>query len=255
MDRRTYISIAGTTGLTSVAGCAGTLEPRPVFEAETTPTAPANEDIPLSDEEAEAVGERTQPGVVKILDASGRGVGGTGWFLDETTVVTNAHIVLRGSSFQVETFAGDTYETTQLGAVESMQPDVAALTIDPPEADSATTLATGDSSALERGDPLIQVGHPGSVGWWAISLGAYLSQHEAHPWFLSTTPTLRGNSGSPVFTSDGAVVGLTSGETWAADAMTDYRDVENTVFRRYPSNTRTTHVPIETVQTTISEWR
>ena len=167
----------------------------------------------------------------------------------------NAHIVLRGYSFQVETFAGDTYEATQLGAVESMQPDVAALTINPPEAGSATTLATGDSSTLERGDPLIQVGHPGSVGWWAISLGAYLSQHDAHSWFLSTTPTLRGNSGSPVVTSDGAVVGLTSGETWAADAMTDYRDVENTVFRRYPSNTRTTHVPIETVETTISNWR
>lgn len=132
----------------------------------------------------------------------------TGWFHEDGHIITNAHNV--DASFDDSTgfmYDGRNFEFEVLGYDEDRSPDVAVLGTE----FEAPGLSIGDSTTLSKGDPLVMVGHPGGFGNWVISLGRYdhRSQYvDSVDALNSTVPILSGNSGSPMLTLDGEVVGL-----------------------------------------------
>jgi S1-C subfamily serine protease len=202
-------------------------------------------------EDARAVGTRVQESVVDLSFGGGKS-GGTGWVVDEGYVVTNAHIARQSETFQVESFAGETGTAERVGYYESMSPDVALLETD---LTGIPSLPTGDSSAVERGDPLVIVGHPQGVGKWVISLGSFLRYEESIDWLLTDAPTNNGNSGSPLVTLDGEVVGCVSGGTTVGERPEPVIRSER-VFEAFPdSETAVTANSVETVEESVAEWR
>ena len=177
--------------------------------------------------------------------------GGTGWVLDgdEGYVVTNAHVAQIGDSFEVETFAGETGQAETVDYESDLDPDVGLLRTG---LDGLASLPTGSSDDLSSGDPVLTVGHPSQTGKWIISAGRYDQHLERIDWLLSTVPTSQGNSGGPLVTDDGDVVGVVSGTT-SPDESPHTRSDE--VFTRLPQVGKTTAAPIETVLDLVEGWR
>jgi S1-C subfamily serine protease len=182
---------------------------------------------------AVAVGERVAESVVKLPEVVPNDGpfftpgGATGWFRRPGEVVTNAHVADR----LPETFTGTLRDGTEIEletvAVSegpySEPMDLALLRTDY----EGTPLSAGDAEALGTGQPLVIVGHPIHFGDWVVSLGRHLysgqeladagvSGTEAderglpspHPsGFTAVVPAQGGNSGSPVVTLAGEVVG------------------------------------------------
>lgn len=213
-------------------------------------------------ERAEAIGRAARPATVYLEFEFGHA---TGWFLDERHVVTNAHNVLDGhgvSSPTVWTVDGDSYGAEVVDAVATLNPDVALLRTD--RAGSAS-LEPGDSTALEAGDRLVQVGHPGGTGNWIVSLGEFL---ESERWvdaefgtgrdLTTTVPGRTGVSGSPILDFDGEVVGLTHSGTDAYERPGGERPIPSPEFvydRMIGPRSRANHVPVETVLEAVDAWR
>lgn len=199
---------------------------------------------------AREVGLAARESVVRVSNTVDRGRG-TGWVLDDGYVVTNAHIAAGGIEHEVRTFDGETVPATRVGYTRDLDPDVALL--EAPALDVAP-LPTGTSSELEQGDPLVQVGHPAQVGAWILALGRFVDRLPAFDWLLSDIPTDRGNSGSPLVTLAGDVVGMTSGST-RTDDRRDYTRSER-VFTEYPEQEElATANPVETVRDAAAGWR
>lgn len=209
-------------------------------------------------ERAKQVGMEIRRAVVVVgsgAQAPGRRTQGTGWLYDDGVVVTNSHVVGQIDSLTVETFGGETRDASLLGRVEDMRPDVAALGIGDIPADP---LPRGSRDDVGDDQPLVQVGHPGMVGRWAIGLGRFHTYDERFDWLLTTVPSAQGNSGSPLITLDGRVVGLTSGSRSKPGygPANDYRGDDPPVFAdRYPDTDFSTHVPVETVEEQVAGWR
>lgn len=174
--------------------------------------------------DAEAVGRDAREAVVVVDVGDGAG---TGWFVDDRHVITNAHNV-------VNEFTGDVRDDLTLWFLDGassdasvvdyepdIDPDIAILRSDDPA--PATLDLAADPAA--DGDVLVQVGHPGGVGNWVISVGVvaeadyYIGEGRK---MLSDVPGAAGVSGSPVLTLDGRVVGMTS----AGEPTTDHEPGE-----------------------------
>lgn len=125
--------------------------------------------------------------------------------------VTNAHNVVRSDEFTVWTVGGDRYDARLVDFVESRRPDLALLRVAGLDLDP---LAAGSPNALERGQPLVQVGHPALMGNWVITVGPFEERTSFGSGGLRTrVPGMQGNSGSPLVTLDGDLVGVTYGAT------------------------------------------
>jgi S1-C subfamily serine protease len=198
---------------------------------------------------ASEVGTSVRESVVKLT--TGRS-GGTGWLVGDGEIVTNSHVADAAPTLSVETFDGRTGSAQRVGYHEELIPDVALLETDL----SGPALPLGSDDDLERGDPLVTVGHPASVGDWIISLGRFLTVREPVNWVLSTVPTDHGNSGGPLLTLDGSVVGVVSGSTRppAADRVDFSRN--ETAFTELPEKPeQTTAVTLDALEASLSEWR
>lgn len=161
---------------------------------------------------AEQVAQTVMDSVL-FLD-TGRGTG-TAWFIEPGHVITNSHNV--ADSQTGEAYDGDltgylpdgtSISLTLEAHVPSMRPDLAYLTTDYTEV-AGLDLAT--SSTLQLGEPLVMVGHPGGVGEWVVSMGLLVERHGGHDGIYelrTTVPGRQGNSGSPVLTLDGDVIGI-----------------------------------------------
>ncbi|SER49917.1 S1 family peptidase [Natrinema salaciae] len=257
MNRRNYLTLITSAGVTSIAGCTAEQPPEPSSDDPAPPDIsdsadgnPEDYDANIDDETVLELGLQTQKAVVDIT--YGRG-GGTGWLIDDTTIVTNSHVIQAAEDhdINIELYSGETITGTIRGYVDDMIPDIGALAVDLPDAADYNTLTPGDATTLKPEDPLIQVGHPSGIGRWAISVGVLHAKH-GRDTLLSTVPSLSGNSGSPIVNTDGNVVGLTSGGTRVRDPI-DYRDTDE-IFRDYPTVQWTTHNPIGTVTDHLDNW-
>ena len=204
---------------------------------------------------AEEVGLATREGVVYLQLRSARGFYvGTGWVLDGDHVVTNAHVVERGSDITCYTLGGDQLSVERVGASEN--PDVALLRAD---GELPAALPTGSAADVERGQPLVQVGHPGSVGNWVVSLGRFSGRtgvFGSGDTLRSTVPTARGNSGSPLVTLDGDVVGVTFASTTRTSRIpgTAPEPSDPTVRESFDPESTALHVAVGRVESLAQEW-
>lgn len=218
-------------------------------------------------QQAQIVGDNLKPSVVYLYKELDRGsVSGTGWFIDSDTIVSNGHVVVNqasggemfetmtaflpdGTSFSVEPLA----ETHDM--VNDVHVDMAVLASER----SGTPVEMGDENTLSVDQPLVQNGHPSKVGEWVTSLGRFLG-FEYFRGLTSSIPTRGGNSGSPVATLDGKVVGLTA-STFSEGPDTGGKDnpspSSETVYTKQGySNTLetvTASTPISTVKQFVAD--
>ncbi|HZS57323.1 MAG TPA: trypsin-like peptidase domain-containing protein [Bryobacteraceae bacterium] len=163
--------------------------------------------IPIPGRAAEDLRRST----VQVLSESARHQGnGSGVVLPGERVLTNAHVV-RGAHLTVQTWEGKSLSATVLKIDDRR--DLALLAI---HGLRAPTISLGDSDRLRPGTPVFAVGNPfGFVG--AVSSGVIhsigpLRSINGLPWDLhwiqADVRLAPGNSGGPLATLDGQVVGL-----------------------------------------------
>lgn len=157
------------------------------------------------------VAEDLRRGTVQVLIAGGPQQGnGSGIVLPNQRVLTNAHVIC-GSNIAVESWEGRSHSAQVLKT--DARRDLALLSV---AGLRAPAVSLGDSDRLRPGTPVFAVGNPlGFVG--AVSSG---SIHSVGPlrtinglrwdlhWIQADVRLAPGNSGGPLATLDGQVVGL-----------------------------------------------
>jgi S1-C subfamily serine protease len=161
--------------------------------------------------------KRDAEGVVFIQAQQSAGAAtGTGFVIDdEGHILTNAHVVEGADEITVE--VGDEGESRDAELV-GMDPssDVALLDVD--EDNDLTSLALGDSTQVEVGDPVVAIGNPFGLDRTVTSgiVSAKARQIQAPNGFsisdvLQTDAAVNpGNSGGPLLDGNGRVIGINS---------------------------------------------
>ena len=164
--------------------------------------------------------ERVSPSVVEIeMERSVGPLGvqtgaGTGWVYDDRHVVTNQHVVDDAQEVTVRFADGEEVGGRIVGSDPTT--DVALVELD--EATAAPPLERGSAASLRVGEPVIAIGSPfglqGSLTSGVVSgLGRTIQSPSPQGFaiddVIQTDAALNpGNSGGPLLTLDGSVVGM-----------------------------------------------
>ncbi|MDZ7700581.1 MAG: serine protease [Halobacteriales archaeon] len=212
---------------------------------------------------AKAVGTAAREAVVFLQ--AGQGIA-TAWYIDDHHLVTNAHNVFDFVSGEtrestVWTLGGEEHAASVVGINESLRPDVAVLRT---EAAAPAALPPGTTPPGDSREPLVQVGHPGGIGNWMITLGNLRSigqygRESDEPYFELETdvPGRQGVSGSPLLNFDGEVVGLTYAGSPVQSKQADEQPIvaDPLVYDRpIASLSYGFHVAIDDVMGYYEEW-
>jgi serine protease Do len=157
------------------------------------------------------VAEDLRRATVQVITAGTRHQGnGSGMVLPNERVLTNAHVV-HGSRLTVQPWEGGEFSATLLKS--DAHRDLALLSV---PGLRAPAVSLGDSDRLRPGMPVFAVGNPlgfvGAVSSGAIhSIGPLRSIHGLRwdlRWIQADIRLAPGNSGGPLATLDGQVVGV-----------------------------------------------
>ncbi|WP_266079705.1 S1 family peptidase [Haladaptatus caseinilyticus] len=242
--RRKFLRSAGLATASLLVGCSQIADSTGAESGET-----ATDFTAKTRNRAKNLGRTVRRSVVRIVDGD---TGGTGWIVEDGYVLTNSHVVRGSEVVDIETFGGRTASATRVGFHEDFFPDIALL-----EADFETPppLPMMTNALPSNGDEVLAVGHPKTVGDWVISLGRYDSYNPRADWILATIPTGDGDSGSPLLTMDGYVVGCINGTTPNAVGP-ERSNRSEAVYTAYPKRvTMATATPAKTISKWLSEWR
>ena len=166
---------------------------------------------------------------IEVQDDGQQTESGSGWVLDAARglIVTNAHVINAGSSFQVGTSRG-----LQQASVVAVAPceDLAVLRVR--RRAGLRTLALGSRSSLKVGETVIAIGYPGNAstdvsltstkGIVSIVSSSYAEPSldiPRYPDVVQTDTAINpGNSGGPLVDLEGRLVGVNSaGRTRSRD--------------------------------------
>ena len=135
---------------------------------------------------------------------------GSGFVIDPSGIIaTNWHVV--ESSFEITVTLDDNSRApaTVIAAARTM--DIALLKVDPPH--PLTAVRFGDSDKLQIGDPVLVIGNPLGIGM-SVTAGIVSALNRdiadtPYDHFIQTDAAINhGNSGGPMFSSQGELVGL-----------------------------------------------
>ncbi len=204
----TAILLGGTAlgGLAIGTGYAqGTAEPAPI-----QPSGPAR---PLPD--FADLAAQVRPAVVSVTvkrteDGGVRQARGSGFLIDgDGTVVTNNHVVAGGGSVSITLDDGSELPARIVG--RDSRTDLAVLQVEAGR--KLPSLTLGDSDQVRPGQWVVAVGNPFGLGG-SVTAGIVSARGRdigAGPYdaFLQIDAAInQGNSGGPLFTQDGRVVGV-----------------------------------------------
>ena len=125
-------------------------------------------------------------------------------------IVTNRHVIAGARTVQVKLADGRSFAAKVIGADAAT--DIALLRV---SASSLPALRLGSSESIAVGEPVIAIGNPFGLGQ-SVTAGIVSARGrtlEADPYidFLQTDAAINaGNSGGPLLSTDGAVIGVTS---------------------------------------------
>ena len=144
-------------------------------------------------------------------DESPGGSLGSGFVVREDgLIVTNRHVIVDARSVKVRLSDGREFAAKILGA--DAVTDIALLSI---KAGTLPALRLGSTKSVSVGDPVIAIGNPyglgQSVSAGIVSARGRIIEDDPYIDFLQTDAAInRGNSGGPLMTVNGVVVGVTS---------------------------------------------
>jgi len=144
-------------------------------------------------------------------DEGAMGSLGSGFVIREDgLIVTNRHVIVGARTVRVRTADGRELPATIVGS--DAVTDIALLKID---AGRLPALRLGSSQKVAVGDAVIAIGNPyglgQSVSAGIVSARGRILEDDPYIDFLQTDAAInRGNSGGPLVTVDGTVVGVTS---------------------------------------------
>lgn len=176
-----------------------------------TPARPAPFGLGAMTDEMEALAARLRRVTVRIRtqDSHVGGVGAGIVWPDTTAalVVTNAHVVpAQHSRLIVETSSG--IEAEARVVARDRERDLAALMIANPPDGWPAPATIGDARRLRVGEIVVALGHPLGVGG-ALSVGVVHAAPNADDRLVRADIRLApGNSGGPLATLDGEVIGV-----------------------------------------------
>ncbi|HEY2852942.1 MAG TPA: serine protease [Gemmatimonadaceae bacterium] len=131
------------------------------------------------------------------------------WPLDgRLIVVTNAHVVppSRGSGFLIESVTGRVANARVVA--RDREVDLALLALSEPPDEWPAPASIGDARSLRAGEIVVALGHPLGVGG-ALSVGVLHAVPNGDDVLVRADIRLApGNSGGPLATLDGSVVGV-----------------------------------------------
>jgi len=136
---------------------------------------------------------------------------GSGFIIDDAgIVVTNFHVIENAEEITVTLADETSFNATVLG--QDQKTDIAVLKIDPGDVD-LTAVPFGDSDSLRVGDWVLAIGNPfglgGTVTAGIVSARGRDIGNGPYDDFIQTDASInRGNSGGPLFNTDGEVIGI-----------------------------------------------
>ncbi|MFY0692017.1 MAG: Do family serine endopeptidase [Paracoccaceae bacterium] len=134
---------------------------------------------------------------------------GSGFVISEDGyIVTNNHVIDKADEINIEFFSGEQLEATVIGT--DPKTDIALLKVDSDK--PLPFVPFGDSDAARVGDWVMAVGNPLGQGF-SVSAGIISARERAlsgsYDDFIQTDAAInRGNSGGPLFNTDGEVIGV-----------------------------------------------
>ncbi len=185
---------------------------------------PTNSQIMTTSEVADLV----SPSVVLIFSAGNSSYGyGSGFFLtSDGYIVTNYHVVSKGSVFSVQLYDGTRLDATLIGGSET--DDLAVLKVEGRQFPAAVL---GDSAVVRVGDKAIVIGNPsGTDASWTTTQGIISALNreitvsgngymEEITMLQTDAPVNPGNSGGPLCNDRGEVIGVVTRK------LTDYEGI------------------------------
>ena len=135
---------------------------------------------------------------------------GSGFILDGNgTVVTNNHVIEDASEIIVVLDDGSELEAKLIG--RDAKTDLAVLKIETSK--DLPSLSWGDSDVMQTGDPVLAIGNPFGIGTTVTSgivsaRGRDLRNGPYDDFLQVDAPINKGNSGGPLFSVDGKVIGV-----------------------------------------------
>ena len=173
--------------------------------------APLAAGAPLTSE-LQALAERLRRVTVRVATTGARfdGVGaGIIWPSTRSSIVmTNAHVVprRRGDQLIVEDDAGHRADAEVIA--RDAERDLALLALESVPERWPAPASIGDARALRAGEIVVALGHPFGVGG-ALSFGiVHAAPKGDDSWVRADVRLAPGNSGGPLATLDGAIVGI-----------------------------------------------
>jgi hypothetical protein len=143
--------------------------------------------------------------VVYATDDNGRPLGqGTGFFIDDgSTIVTNYHVVEGANSWMAKLSDGGMYPIVKVRAADR-EADIALLVVNT----KRPTLKMA-KKLPEVGDDVVVIGHPrGYENTLSVGIVSAIGGPSLKYDFQISAPISPGNSGGPVISSSGLVVGV-----------------------------------------------
>jgi serine protease Do len=203
--------VAALLAGTALGGVAATV---PSYAKDNTPAQhiqPSGVAHPLPD--FAGLVAQVRPAVVSVTvrqDGSQREARGSGFIIDsDGTVVTNNHVAAAGNKLSVTLDDGTELPATVVG--RDPRTDLAVLKVksDKP----LPSLKLGDSSQVKPGEWVIAVGNPFGLGGTVTAgivsaLGRDIGAGPYDRFLQIDAPINQGNSGGPLFTQDGKVIGV-----------------------------------------------
>ncbi len=123
-------------------------------------------------------------------------------------IVTNNHVIEGADEIKIEFYSGEMLPAKLVGT--DPKTDIALLKVDSPEPLDFVTF--GDSDVMRVGDWVVAMGNPLGQGF-SVSAGIVSARNRAlsgaYDDYLQTDAAInRGNSGGPLFNTDGQVIGV-----------------------------------------------